>query len=91
MIPMQREHVVDGGLLRDLGKMLLCTLLMAAAVWAVRGGLGLHLPAGKAGELLLMAACALAGCAVYFTAAALVDLPEGRLLRQLAARLGKRG
>ena len=91
MIPMQRERVVDGGLLRDLGKMLLCTLLMAAAVWAVRGGLGPLLPAGKAGELLLMAACALAGCAVYFTAAALVDLPEGRLLRQLAARLGKRG
>ena len=89
MIPMQRERVVNGALVRDLGKMLLCTLLMAAAVWAVRGGLGLHLPAGKAGELLLMAACALAGCAVYFTAAALVDLPEGRLLRQLAEQAGQ--
>ena len=45
----------------------------------------------QAGELLLMAACALIGCAVYFTAAALTDLPEGRLLRQLAGRLGKAG
>lgn len=91
LIPMQRERVVNGALVRDLGKMLLCTLLMAAAVWAVRGGLGPLLPAGKAGELLLMAACALIGCAVYFTATALTDLPEGRLLRQLAGRLGKAG
>ena len=91
LIPMQREHVVNRTLMLDLGKMLLSALLMAAAVWAVRGGLGQYLPGGKLGELILMGACVLAGALVYFIAAALLELEEAGLVRTVLGRKKKRG
>ena len=89
LIPMQREHVVNRALMLDLGKMLLSALLMAAAVWAVRGGLGQYLPGGKLGELILMGACVLAGALVYFIAAALLELEEAGLVRTVLGRKKK--
>ena len=91
LIPMQREYVVNRALMLDLGKMLLSALLMAAAVWAVRGGLGQYLPSGKLGELILMGACVLAGALVYFIAAALLELEEASLVRTVLGRKKKRG
>ena len=89
LLPLERrgEGVLTADFRRDLGKMLLCTLLMAAAVLALNAGLGVLLPAGKAGELIRLGVCALAGVCVYFAAARGLRLSEA----ELAGRFLKRG
>ena len=71
LLPMLRkqEGRLDLRFWYDVIKMLLSTLLMAAAVWAVEGILSGLLPAGKVGEVVLLGACAALGVAVYFIAA----------------------
>lgn len=64
---------------------------MAAVVWLARNSLSALLPAGKAGELLLLGACAALGAAVYFLLAGLTRLEEMALARELLKRILKRG
>ena len=93
LLPMERREgrLIDRSMGADLGKMLLCTLAMAGAVWGVRTGLTGLLPAGKAGELVLLGGCALAGVAVYFITAAAAGLSEARTAGHMLTRLWKRG
>lgn len=93
LLPMELrgERLFIRSLWADLGKMLLCTLAMAAAAWGVRAGLAGFLPPGKAGELILLGACAVVGVAVYFVTAAAAGLREARLAGSLLGKLLKRG
>ena len=88
LIPLERrgEGVLTGAFLLDLGKMLLATLGMAAAVWLAGRALGGLLPGGKLGELLLLGLCAGIGMAVYFLLSALLRLEEMELARAFLRR-----
>ena len=88
LIPLERrgEGVLTGAFLLDLGKMLLATLGMAAAVWLAGRALGGLLPGGKLGELLLLGLCAGLGMAVYFLLSALLRLEEMELARAFLRR-----
>jgi len=92
LVPQQRrDKLFDPLFAGQLLGMLLCTLLMSAAAFAVRLGLEQVLPAGKMGELLVLGCSALAGAAVYFIAAYAAGLPEARLAFKAAKRFLKRG
>lgn len=87
---MQRrgEGVLDGGMARDLLKMLLsaaATGLAAAGTLYLLGGV---LPGGKLGELLCLGGCALVGLAVYFLLTLALAVPEARLVVSLARGKG---
>ena len=71
--------------------MLLAALLTGAAAAGLLRLLQGVLPAGKAGELLSLALCALSGAAVYFLAARALGLQEAKLAFSLVKRIGKRG
>ena len=73
------------------GLLLASTAGVAAVVWLARNSLSALLPAGKAGELLLLGACAALGAAVYFLLAGLMRLEEMGLARDLMKRILKRG
>lgn len=93
LIPISRTSpaALDRRLGLDVLKMLAAaavTGVCAALVLAVLPGL---LPGGKAGELLALGACALAGVIVYFCAALALGLDEARTVLTLGGRLGKRG
>ena len=86
LLPMQRrgEGVLDGGMARDLLKMLLsaaATGLAAAGTLYLLGGV---LPGGKLGELLCLGGCALVGLAVYFLLTLALAVPEAKLVVSLA-------
>lgn len=90
LLPMQRrgEGVLDGGMARDLLKMLLsaaATGLAAAGTLYLLGGV---LPGGKLGELLCLGGCALVGLAVYFLLTLALAVPEARLVVSLARGKG---
>ena len=93
LVPLERrgEGVLDRALARDLLKMLLAALLTGAAAAGLLRLLQGVLPAGKAGELLSLALCALSGAAVYFLAARALGLQEAKLAFSLVKRIGKRG
>ena len=94
LLPLERrgEGVWSGRLALDLGKMVLCAVGMAAAVWLVREGLAGAVAPGKGGQLLLLAACAGVGAGVYFLLAGALGVPEMKLAgAALAGRLRKRG
>ena len=93
LLPLERrgEGVLDRPFLLDLGKMLLAALVTGLWAWGLLSLLSGALPAGKAGELLCLAACALSGALVYFLAAAALGLQEARLALTLLKRIGKRG
>ena len=71
--------VLDRAFLLDMGKVALASLLMAAAAWGTLQGVS-GLLDGAAGKLLRVAAPTAAGVAVYFVLAALLRLPELRLM-----------
>ena len=86
LLPMQRrgEGVLDGGMARDLLKMLLsaaATGLAAAGVLSLLTGV---LPGGKIGELLSLGGCALVGLIVYFVLTLALAVPEAKLVVSLA-------
>ena len=92
LLPMERkgQGVLSRGFCLDLLKMLLATVLMAAAAaLAMHAGEGLL--AGKAGELLALGAGACGGVAVYFAAAWVLRLEEAKLFAGLVKQLLKRG
>ena len=93
LVPMELrgEGILSGGFGADFLKMLASTAGMAAVVWLTRNSLSALLPAGKAGELLLLGACAALGAAVYFLLAGLMRLEEMGLARDLMKRILKRG
>ena len=87
---MQRrgEGVLDGGMARDLLKMLLAAAVTGLAAAGVLSLLTGVLPGGKIGELLSLGGCALVGLAVYFLLTLALAVPEARLVVSLAR--GKR-
>ena len=93
LVPMELrgEGILSGGFGVDFLKMLASAAGMAAVVWLARNSLSALLPAGKAGELLLLGACAALGAAVYFLLAGLTRLEEMALARELLKRILKRG
>ena len=93
LITMERrgEGVLDGPFVRDLGKMLLAAAVTGLAAVGTRALLASLLPAGKAGELLCLGGCALAGVAVYALLTLALGLEEARLGLVFVKRLGKRG
>ena len=72
-------------------KMLAATALMALVCVLLSGGLSGVLPAGKLGELVLLAVTAGVGVGVYFLAALALGLDEAKLAAGFAKRLLKRG
>ena len=72
-------------------KMLAATVLMALVCLLLSGVLSGMLPAGKLGELVLLAVTAGVGVGVYFLAALVLGLDEAKLAAGLAKRLLKRG
>ena len=93
LVPMELrgEGILSGGFGVDFLKMLASAAGMAAVVWLARNSLSALLPAGKAGELLLLGACAALGAAGYFLLAGLTRLEEMALARELLKRILKRG
>jgi len=72
-------------------KMLLATVLMAAAAWGVWQGAELLLPSGKLFLLVGLGLCAGVGAVVYFLCTLCLKLEEARMCADLAKRLLKRG
>ena len=93
LLPMERrgEGVLDGAMLVDLLKMLAAAVVMGLCAGAVLSGLSTMLPVGKLGELLTLGLCALAGLAVYFLLAVILNLQEAKLSLNLIKQLRKRG
>lgn len=93
LLPMWRRDraLLDGSLVRDLGKMLLAALIMGrCAAWlvpAVTGALG----SGKGAQLLTLGVCALAGVLLYFVLTLLLGLDEAKLCLTPLKHLRKRG
>lgn len=87
---MQRrgEGVLDGGMARDLLKMLLAAAVTGLAAAGVLSLLTGVLPGGKLGELLCLGVCALIGLVVYFVLTLALAVPEAKLVVSLAR--GKR-
>ena len=90
LLPMQRrgEGVLDGGMARDLLKMLLAAAVTGLAAAGVLSLLTGVLPGGKIGELLSLGGCALVGLAVYFLLTLALAVPEARLVVSLARGKG---
>ena len=93
LLPMERrgEGVLDRDMVLDLVKMAAAALAMGLCAHLVLTGLTPLLPGGKAGELLCLGLCALAGVAVYFLLALVLGLQEARLTTNLIKQLRKRG
>ena len=93
LFPLMREDktLLADGFVGDLVKMLLATVLMAAAAWGVWQGAELLLPGGKLFLLVGLGLCAGAGAVVYFLCALCLKLEEARMCADLAKRLLKRG
>lgn len=93
LLPLEKrgERVFTGPFWKDMGKTLAATFLMALAAWLVMWVLGGVLPGGKLGELVMLGLTAGVGVFVYFGAAVLLRIPEARLVRDVAARVLKRG
>ena len=91
LFPLQRgaERLLDGGALLDLGKMALAALVMGRCVRLLPELLSL--PGGKAGELLCLGLCALAGVVLYFVLALILRVDEARLCASLMKKTLKRG
>ncbi len=91
-LPLERrgEGFLSGAFLIELGKMLLASLIMAAAAGGVLTLTG-KLMAGKLGLLVSMGAAAGTGVLVYFTAALVLGLYEAGVVRDIIKRLLKRG
>ena len=92
LLPMQKgeQKVLDGKFGLDLMKMLLATILMAAAAAGVvhlTGGL----IAGKLGQLVTLGLGAAAGVAVYFIMTVLLRLEEAALTASIVKQVLKRG
>ena len=93
LLPMQRrgEGVLDRDMVRDVGKMLLCSLAMGVLAWLSVNWLSGVLPDSKLGELLTLGLCALIGAAAYFAMAFGLGIGEARLSVSLVKQIGKRG
>ena len=93
LLPLQRggERILDGGALLDLLKMALAAGTMGLCVRGVLGVLAGLLPAGKLGELVCLAVCALLGVALYFLLALVLRVEEAGLCVDLAKKTLKRG
>ncbi|MCI8552987.1 MAG: murein biosynthesis integral membrane protein MurJ [Lawsonibacter sp.] len=93
LLPLQRgrERILDGGALRNLGKMVLAAGGMGACVWAALSGLAPLFPAGKVGELLCLGACGLLGAAVYFLLTLILRVEEAGLCVSVVKQTLKRG
>ncbi len=93
LLPLEKkgERVFTMGFWKDMAKTLAATLTMAAAAWVVMVFGTELLPAGKLGELVLLAVTGLTGMAIYFTAAVLLRIPEARMVADMAKRILKRG
>ncbi len=78
LVPMARScpGLISRPLLRDVGKMVLCAIVMAGAVVGLRLILQAALMPGVLGRLLLVALPTGAGVVVYFFAAWVLRLPE---------------
>ena len=93
LVPLVREdkQLLSDGFVPDLVKMLLATLAMAAAAFAVWQGAAVLLPEGKLFLLVGLGLCAGAGAVVYFLCTWCLKLEEARLSADLVKRLLKRG
>ncbi len=82
LVPLERrgEGVLDGAMVADLLRMLVAAGATGLSAWGVLRLLQGILPAGKLGELLSLALCALTGVAVYFLLTALFGVQEIRLV-----------
>jgi hypothetical protein len=85
------KQLLSGGFVPDLVKMLLTTVAMAAAAFAVWQGVSIVLPEGKLFLLVGLGLCAGAGAVVYFLCTWCLKLEEARLSADLVKRLLKRG
>ena len=92
LLPMERkgQGVLNRAFCLDFLKMLLATVLMAAAAAAVLRTAGGFVP-GKMGLLVTLGLSACAGVAVYFASAVALRLDEAKLTVSLARQLLKRG
>ena len=92
LLPMERkgQGVLNRAFCLDFLKMLLATVLMAAAAVVVLRTAGGFVP-GKMGLLVTLGLSACAGVAVYFASAVALRLDEAKLTVSLARQLLKRG
>jgi putative peptidoglycan lipid II flippase len=92
LAPMQRQgaRLLDGDMVKDLGKMLAASIGMGLCAWAVLRWAETVLPAGKLGELMTLGLTALTGVAVYGLLALALRLKEAQLGVSFLTRL-KRG
>ena len=93
LLPLERqgERVFTAHFWLDMAKTLAAAVIMALGVHLVMNLLGTALPAGKAGELILLGVSACSGMLIYFTATVLLRIPEAQMVIDMAKRIVKRG
>lgn len=93
LLPLQRreEKVLPGAVLADLAKMALAAAVMGVCAWGLSRALAPLLPGGKAGEVLCLGLCALAGVALYFLLTLALRVEETGLCVSLVKKTLKRG
>ena len=93
LLPLQRqeERALDAAALRNLGKMALSALVMGVCVWAALSSFAPLLPAGKAGEALCLALCALLGVGLYFLLTLILRVEEAGLCIAVVKKTLNRG
>ena len=74
---------------KDMGKVALASLVMAAAAWGTLRGVS-GLLSGTVGKLFTVAAPTLVGVVVYFAMALLLKLPELQLILNKVKERGER-
>lgn len=91
LIPMQCQGmgVTDRTFWKDMSKVALASLVMAAAAWGTLRGVS-GLLSGTVGKLLTVAAPTLVGVVVYFAMALLLKLPELQLILNKVKERGER-
>lgn len=92
-LPLERRgegFLLQPAFLKELGKMMVSTIVMALAAWGVLQ-VTAGLLAGKLGLLVSMGAAAAAGAVVYFLLTLILKLDEAVLIRNMVKKVLKRG
>lgn len=86
LLPLQKERILNGGVLPDLAKMTLAAAAMGLCVRTALGALTPLLPTGKLGEALCLAACAALGAVLYFVLTLIMRVDEAKMVISLARK-----
>lgn len=93
LIPMSRKlkGLFRWDFWKSILKMAACTAIMGIAVWLVRSGLGQLVSDSMLATVLVLAGSVITGILAYFVAAAVLKIPEIKMVRSVLSRFKKGG